>query len=231
MADKIVVCCRFSHEGIRGANASHYLTRARALTTRAEALGATLCAWSALTMAFAWDPDGLEEAVDLVTTLTGDAGDASPGEPPTPWACGIAQGELEPLADTGSRADLAWGTALVIALALSRIAKYGEVLVHGSLAAVANGTLNTLDARTEADVGFEARGLRLDRKNPWQQRRKVSTPNLDAVRPPQPPPPPLVVAPPPPPMPQIPSPVATKPAAPAPPPRRCPRPPRPAPRR
>ncbi|MDB4995980.1 MAG: hypothetical protein JWM74_3412, partial [Myxococcaceae bacterium] len=128
MADKIVVCCRFSHEGIRGASATQYLPRARALTKRAEALGATLCAWSALTMAFAWDPDGLEEAVDLVTTLTGDAaaGDASPGEPAAPWACGIAQGELEQLADTGSRADLAWGTALVVALALSRIAKYGE---------------------------------------------------------------------------------------------------------
>jgi hypothetical protein len=90
------------------------------------------------------------------------------------------------------------------------------VLVHGSLAAVANGTINTLDARTDADVGFEARGLRLDRKNPWKQRRKISTPNLDAVRPPPPPPPPLVVAPPPPPVPQIPAAMAAKPAAAAP---------------
>jgi hypothetical protein len=122
---------------------------------------------------------------------------------------------MEQLAETGSRADLAWGMPLVVALALSRIAKYGEVLVHGSLAAVANGTINTLDARTDADVGFEARGLRLDRKNPWKQRRKPSTPNLDAVRPPPPPPPPLVVAPPPPPVPQVAIPAA-KPAVPPP---------------
>jgi hypothetical protein len=192
VAEKIIVCCRFSHEGIRVA--SHYLPRARALTTRAEALGATLCAWSALTMAFAWDPDGIEEAIDLATTLTGGAGDPGPGERSTSWACGIAQGEMEQLAEKGSRADLAWGMSLVVALALSRIAKYGEVLLHGSLTAVANGTVNTLDARSDSDVGFEARGLRLDRKNPWKVPRKASTPKLNAVRPPPPSPHELLIA-------------------------------------
>ena len=90
-----------------------YMHRARALTSRAEALGATLAAWSATTFAFAWDVDSSEEAIAFATTLRDD------GEPSTTeaaWACGVAEGEMELLAKTGERAELAWGPALVTAV-------------------------------------------------------------------------------------------------------------------
>ncbi len=165
MAEKIVVCCRMPPEGIRGPLSGTYLTRARALTQRAEALGATLAAWSALTLAFAFDVDGLEEAIDLAIALSTGTADAA-----SAWASGIAQGELEALAETGARADLAWGIPLVQALALSRMAKVGEVLLHTSLTAAGDGTLNTVGAHDDHDIGFEARGLKLDCKSPWAKR-------------------------------------------------------------
>src|ERR1700689_2534328 len=120
-----------------------YFERARALTQHAEARGATLAAWSATTLAFAWDTESLEEAVDFACEVSGKGGTEKV------WACGIARGALELLDGTseaeprrgphqtskgGGRADLAWGEPLVAAVILARAARAGEVLVEASFA-------------------------------------------------------------------------------------------------
>jgi hypothetical protein len=150
-----------SPDGIRAGGFSEYLPRARALTQRAEALGATLAAWSALTLAFSWDPDGAEEAIALAASLREDA----MTEEDT-WACGIAQGDMQPLAHSGARADLAWGVPLVVALTLSRIARPAEVLLDASFAQRAQ--LNLLATREETDGGLRVAGAQLDSRNPWK---------------------------------------------------------------
>jgi len=137
VAEKIVVCCRMLGRGARD-----YLPRARVLTQRAEALGASLVSWSALTFAFAFEPDATEEVIDFATHLAHDAGETAGAQK---WACGIGQGDLEPFAPTGARSELAWGEPLVVAVTLSRIARGGEVLLHASVKAALHGLLNTLD--------------------------------------------------------------------------------------
>src|SRR5580704_4064813 len=123
MGERIVVSCRMNGEEASRPG-SRYLERARALTQRAEALGATLASWSATTLAFSFDVESLDEAIDL-------AGEAAAGE--ARWAIAIARGEMEPLAETGGgRADLAWGDALVAAVVLARAAWPGEVLVEAT---------------------------------------------------------------------------------------------------
>ena len=144
--------------------AREYLSRARTLTQKAEALGATLASWSALTLAFSWDPDAIEEAIDLAATLK--SGVAAEQEA---WACGIAQGEMALLAPTGARADLAWGEPLIISLTLSRIARPGEVMLHASVKAALDGLLNTMDPRRASDAGVEVLGLPLDCASPWKR--------------------------------------------------------------
>ena len=102
MSERIVVCCRMSGEEVARPE-QRYFERARALTQHAEARGATLAAWSATTLAFAWDTESLEEAIDFACEVNGE-------EPDTRvWGCAVARGELEPLlgASGGGRADLA----------------------------------------------------------------------------------------------------------------------------
>lgn len=150
-----------SPDGIRAGGFSEYLPRARALTQRAEALGATLAAWSALTLAFSWDPDAAEEAIALAASLREDA----MTEEDT-WACGIAQGDMQLLAHSGARADLAWGVPLVVALTLSRIARPAEVLLDASF--IQRAQLNLLATREETDGGLTVAGAQLDSRNPWK---------------------------------------------------------------
>lgn len=198
-ADKIVLCLRMPPTGMRPGQPSGYLPRARTLAQRAEALGGTLAAWSAVTIAFSFDCDSLEEAVELVAST------ANEGVPTDErWAAGIARGVMEPLAiaAAGDRSSLAWGEALVTSLTLARVARSGEVLVHPSaISADTEGTLRLLDARVANDGGFEVRGVRLDAQNPWRTRPSVA--RMQAVRPdPSPAPPPLPAPLPPPRAPQ-----------------------------
>ncbi|WP_394828482.1 hypothetical protein [Pendulispora albinea] len=172
MTEKIVICCRMSAAGARG-----YLVRARELMQRAEALGATLVSWSALSLAFAWDSDAIEEAIHLA--ITADEDTPSGDEP---WACGIAQGEMEPLATTAQRADLAWGEPLVVALGLARMARGGEVLLHASVKAALEGLLNTLAPRVDSDGGVEVIGVPLDVDHPWKRGRGGQVPPSRSMR-------------------------------------------------
>lgn len=146
---------------VRGARS--YLDRARALTRRAEALGAELVAWSATNVAFGWDPDSVEEAITLAVSLREDA---APTE--QTWACGIAEGAMERLAPAG-RASLAWGEPLVRAVSLARIADGGEVLLDEDLTPLATGELRVTATRTGRDAGREVRGRRLHLADPWNR--------------------------------------------------------------
>ncbi|HEY1959121.1 MAG TPA: hypothetical protein VGH28_26085 [Polyangiaceae bacterium] len=141
---------------LRGPHA--YLARALALTRRAEALGARVVAWSGSTIAFAWEPDAMEEVILLATGLRDET-----APPEAQWACGIAQGELEPL----GRGDLAWGEPLLRAVSLAHVAQPGEVLLDGRVGSLARGELATSGVRSASDQQRPASGVKLDLRTPW----------------------------------------------------------------
>lgn len=125
------------------AGGERYLARALAMKQRAEAHGATLCAWSAWTFSFCFEPDELEEAVTLAASVFEDA---------TSSLCaGVAEGELRAVGERGTLAGLAWGMPLVAAVALSRAARGGEVLVDEPFCARHGGELARLGLRPEGD--------------------------------------------------------------------------------
>src|SRR5579871_4636455 len=114
MPERIVISFRgaLALDAVGGAA---YLERALSTKKRAEAHGATLCAWSAWTFAFAFDPDELEEALTLATIAFEDR----------TLGVGAAVGEMSAVGERGSLAGLAWGLPLVTSSALSRAAGGG----------------------------------------------------------------------------------------------------------
>jgi hypothetical protein len=162
LSERIVVCCRMSGEEV-GRREARYFERARALTQHAEARGATLAAWSATTLAFAWDTESLEEAIDFACEVNGEDADEKL------WGCALAQGALEPLvgASGRGRADLAWGEPLVAAVILARAARAGEILVEASFAGLSK--LVVTGKRNGHDGDRRVRGVRVDARQPWQR--------------------------------------------------------------
>ncbi|HEX3769656.1 MAG TPA: hypothetical protein VHV30_02270, partial [Polyangiaceae bacterium] len=161
---QIVVAFRMPPAGLQPGPEGPYIQRARSICARGEALGGRLVAWSAALLAMAWDPDSIEEAFELATSLRED----SSGDDRS-WTCGIAEGTLEPLAPDGQRMHLAWGEPLRAAASLARIAKAGEVLVDGDVRALRAGQLSLVGARSATDAGQRVRGWRLDLENPWKR--------------------------------------------------------------
>ncbi|WP_437914630.1 hypothetical protein WME73_02605 [Sorangium sp. So ce302] len=145
-----------------------YLARALALKKRAEALGATLCAWSAQTFSFEFTPDDVEEAVLLAALAAEDAA----VHPDARFAVGIAQGEMTYVGEAGRFTALSWGQPLLVAVMLARVALPGDVLLDPALAAVISGELMTLGAHRGIDGARRVRGLRLDAQQPL--RRQVA---------------------------------------------------------
>src|SRR5262245_6182813 len=99
MPERIVV----SFRGIVPVGASggpNHLERALTMKKRADALGATLCAWSASTFSFDLSPDELEEAVSLAMLATQEEG--VPLE--RRFSVGLSQGSLTSVGDGGSLA-------------------------------------------------------------------------------------------------------------------------------
>jgi hypothetical protein len=166
----IVVAFRMPPAGASPGADGPYLTRARSLCSRAEALGGQLVAWSAALLAVAWDSESMEEAVMLAVSVR--QGSASLERS---WAGGIAEGELEPLAPDGQRMHLAWGEALLAAVSLARVARAGEVLVDGDVRALRAGQLALHGARSSTELGQRVRGWRLDLQRPW----KSAGPDID----------------------------------------------------
>ncbi len=167
MSERIVVSCRMNGEEASRPEA-RYLERARALTQQAEARGGTLASWSATAMAFAWDEGSLDDAIDL-------AGTAATSE--AKWACAVARGELQPLADKGGgRADLAWGEALFAAVILARAARAGEVLVEASFTGL-DAFVKT-GKRVARDGERRVHGVRIDPRQPWRRDLQSSVERL-----------------------------------------------------
>jgi hypothetical protein len=160
----IVVAFRMPPGGLRAGPDGTYLERARALCSRAEALGARLIAWSAATLAVAWDPDSIEEAISLAVGARDGAAQSGGA-----WACGVAEGTLEAFdAGGGGRVALSWGEALTLAVALARAAHSGEVLVDGDVRAIRAGQLAVDGIRSGTDAGQRTRGWRLNLDRPWR---------------------------------------------------------------
>ncbi len=153
-----------------------YLVRARQLCAEAEAAGARLIAWSAALVAMAWDLDEVKEAIDVASRV-GTEGVADE----VAWACGIAQGPLETLSADGHRLHLAWGEPLVVAASLARIARPGEVLIDGDVAAARSGGLSFTGSRSASDGGRRVRGWQLDLDRPWREIPAVDV-ELDDAR-------------------------------------------------
>jgi hypothetical protein len=140
-----------------------YLSRARSLCARGEALGGQLVAWSAALLAVAWDADSIEEAVMLAVSVRQGTSALERA-----WAGGVAEGELEPFAPDGQRMHLAWGEALLAAVSLARVARAGEVLVDGDVRALRATQFSLQGARSSTDSGQRVRGWRLDLQHPWR---------------------------------------------------------------
>jgi hypothetical protein len=169
MADCIVVVFRMPPGGMSPGPEGAYLTRARSMCSRGEALGGRLVAWSAALLGVAWDTESMEEAMLLATSIREEA-----LTPARAWACGLAEGEMEELAPDGARMHLAWGEALLRAASLARIARAGEVLIDGDVRALRAGQLSLIGARAATDSGQRVRGWKLDLEHPWK--RAVATP-------------------------------------------------------
>ena len=164
MERQIVVAFRMPPAGLAPGPEGPYLVRARSMCARGEALGGRLVAWSAALLAMAWETDAIEEALELATSLREES-----SAPERAWTCGVAEGELESLAQDGQRMHLAWGEALVSAAGLARVAKAGEVLVDGDVRALRSGQLALIGARSATDAGQRVRGWRLDLDRPWKR--------------------------------------------------------------
>lgn len=164
MGSAIVVVFRMPPAGMGGDHEGTYLARARSMCARAEALGGRLIAWSAAVLGVAWDDDSMEEALLLAASILEEA-----MAPEAAWACGLAEGELEPLAPDGARMQLAWGEALLRAASLSRAARAGEVLVDGDVRALRAAQLSLVGARAATDAGQRVRGWKLDLEHPWKR--------------------------------------------------------------
>jgi len=152
-----------AYAGVLAGREAGYPDRARALIRRAEALGATLASWSAVTLAFSWDLVDAEKAVAFAIGAVRDRREGL-----EPWASGIAQGSMDPLGVDGQYEELAWGAPLVEAVALARIAAPGEVLVDASVAALESGDLLAVGSKISLDSGRRVRGARLDLHQPWR---------------------------------------------------------------
>lgn len=149
-----------------------YLDRAIAIKTRTEALGATLCSWSAQTFSFELDPGQLDAAVDLAVSAVRETGAAEDG-----FRVGIAHGPMDNLCEGTLTEVLSWGTPLLVSVSLARVARPGEVLLDPKIVASRPGEMLLSGMRVAMDSGRKVRGARLDVRQPWRKQaaRRVST--------------------------------------------------------
>ncbi|MEZ4226875.1 MAG: hypothetical protein R3B13_38395 [Polyangiaceae bacterium] len=120
------------------------------LVRRAEAQGGRIVAWQSGSVAFDFDPDAIEDAVELVMAL------------PEQCSAGVAQGTLDVQVEAGSKVALSWGEGLVRATQLARIARVGEVLLSPTLPQAQSGEVLTRGTRLGLLGKERVRGLRLD---------------------------------------------------------------------
>lgn len=157
MTDRLIVCFRSPELFVEPAT---YLAAARSLGERAAALGGQLSSWGATVYGYEFDPDGLEDVIDLVLSV-------AQGSSTSLVSVGISEGTLESAREGGGKRALKWGVPLVHATALARAARPGEVLVDPTLRAVRRGELLTTGSRVGVYGRLRLRGLLLDLRYPW----------------------------------------------------------------
>src|SRR5690349_3096964 len=133
MPDRLVVSLRGRTLPARGPT-EEQLKVATAFVKRAIAVGGRVIAWQPSAFAFDFDPEAVEEIIEL---LTGDS-------LPNGYAAGVAHGAVEAVLDAGYEVALAAGPGLSRAQALSRVARTGEVLLDPTLAGVESRAILTL---------------------------------------------------------------------------------------
>jgi len=164
MPDRVVVSFRAVGELSFDDDAS-YLNRALALKRQAEALGATLCAWSAQTFSFDFAVDEIEEALHLAIGAAEEPNVLVTDR----FAVGISEGDMRVVSEGGSLAALSWGPPLVRAAALTRAAAPGEVLLDPMMSEVKRGELVWRRARSSGSEDGAIRGLVLDAEQPFRR--------------------------------------------------------------
>jgi hypothetical protein len=166
VARSIVVAFHMSPSGIVPGREGTYLSRARSLCVRGEALGGRLVAWGPALLAMGWDVDSIEEAVLFAASIREESLSVERA-----WAIGMAEGELESLSPTG-QGILAWGPGLMAAASLAQLAAAGEVLVDDEVRSSSGGQLSLVGASVGARDSVEGdrslRGWRLDLEHPWK---------------------------------------------------------------
>ena len=162
MARSIVVAFHMSPVGMAPGPEGTYLSRARSLCVRGEALGGRLVAWGPTLLAMGWDVDSIEEAVLFAASIREESLSVERA-----WATGMAEEELESLSPTG-QGILAWGPGLLAAASLAQVARAGEVLVDDEVRSSSGGQLSLVGARGGVDDDRSVRGWRLDLDHPWK---------------------------------------------------------------
>ncbi len=160
MSERIIVCFYSKRVKVRLPEQANHLQTARALTKRAAARGGNVVAWAARSIAFDFDFDAVEDAIEFASDEVG-ADDV-------PFGIGIAQGEQEPIDEMVAGYTLSWGPALVRAEALARIAREGDVLIDPNLDPIRTGELLTRGRRLRALGKERVKGLMLDTQHPWR---------------------------------------------------------------
>lgn len=163
---RIVACFRWRGAVALADRSEEYARAAHAVFTRAESTGAQLVAWHAASFAVAFPPDGLQHLVELLTA------DDSPA---LGFSVGIAEGPLGDIGGVGGRMSFAWGPPLVMAWALARVARSGEVLLDPQVEAVQSERLLVRGSRIGLLGESSVRGVRLDLRHPWQPERGFPT--------------------------------------------------------
>lgn len=159
MRERIVVYFRWELASIASEELSAHFERARRVRDHAAALGGSVCAWG---------PDGfaielLAECFEETLVLVAQAIDEASQTPDLGgFSIGISQGAMAPLSDPNPFGALGFGTPLVIASGLARIARPGEVLLDPEMPAVAQGEVPTFGVTAGAVGKLRLRGLVLD---------------------------------------------------------------------
>jgi hypothetical protein len=169
MSVRLVVCFR-SPEVL--SDPETYLRAARALSERAQALGGRLIAWGATLYAFEFEPDAIEDAIELSLSVARDA-DAV-GE----HGVGVSEGELFTGDEATAKIPLTWGYPLVAGAAFARAAGAGEVLLDANLGALKRGDILAAGSRVIMYGELRLRALVLDGRHPLRTPFDETAPNL-----------------------------------------------------
>jgi hypothetical protein len=115
------------------------------LAQQAAALGARLSAFGGYEIAMSFDPSDELLAIEFAARAVQQGGPVS--------KAGIAVGDIAELEEGDGNVALAWGEPSVVAAALARAAKPGEVLLDASVAHATNGSLSVSPSGRELTFG------------------------------------------------------------------------------